>query len=142
MFGKKSSFTSLFGYLGPIGLWKKILIMLGKFWQSLVQIGLNWTYFKSCFRFDMFFAELTSLGANYSTLRVYDLLYYDLRVNVGNKYEFWSTIDESSILLCALKNANIGGILPPKAASRPRGLGPPGARACQGLSCKDMNLSV
>ena len=71
--GKKSSFTSLFGYLGPSGFEFCLLIMLGTFWQSLVQIGLNWTHFRPFFRFDMFFSELTSLGANYSTLTVHFL---------------------------------------------------------------------
>ena len=46
---KKSSFTPLFGYLGPSGFEFFLIIMLGKFWQSLVQIGLNWTYFKRFF---------------------------------------------------------------------------------------------
>ena len=40
----------------------------GKIWLIFIQIGLNWTYLKPFFRFDMLFAELTSLGANYSTL--------------------------------------------------------------------------
>ena len=68
----------------PRALKKKILIKLGTIWQSLVQIGLNWTHFRPFFRFDMFFAELTSLGANYSTPTVHAFLAHRLK---NDKYQ-------------------------------------------------------
>ena len=52
---KYYSFNPLFGYLGPSGFEKILVIMLAKIWQSLVQIGLNWTYFKRFFIFLQYF---------------------------------------------------------------------------------------